>query len=122
MKLFSMLPLLQGGPLSGQAHSSEGTPDLQYMLLHHLLDGSELEFEILGRGFVFHLPHFEPLHVGGLTIDLSPTKHVVFMFLAALLCLLVFIPIGRAMRAKYTDRAPIGLATAMEALIIYFRD
>ena len=122
MKLFSMLPLLQGGPLSGQAHSSEGTPDLQYMLLHHLLDGSELEFEILGRGFVFHLPHFEPLHVGGLTIDLSPTKHVVYMFLAALLCLLVFIPIGRAMRDKYTDRAPSGLANAMEALIIYFRD
>ena len=122
MKLFSMLPLLQGGPLSGQAHSSEGTPDLQYMLLHHLLDGNELEFRILGRGFVFHLPHFEPLHVGGLTIDLSPTKHVVFMFLAALLCLLVFIPIGRAMRDKYTDRAPSGLANAMEALIIYFRD
>ena len=92
------------------------------MLLHHLLDGSELEFEILGRGFVIQLPHFDPVHVGGLTIDLSPTKHVVFMFLAALLCLLVFIPIGRAMRDKYTDRAPSGLANAMEALIIYFRD
>ena len=122
MKLFSMLPLLQGGPLSGQAHSSEGTPDLQYMLLHHLLDGNELEFRILGRGFDIPLPHFEPVHIGGLTIDLSPTKHVVFMFLAALLCLLVFIPIGRAMRDKYTDRAPSGLANAMEALIIYFRD
>ena len=122
MKLLSMLPLLQGGPLSGQAHSSEGTPDLQYMLLHHILDGNELEFRILGRGFDIPLPHFEPVHIGGLTIDLSPTKHVVFMFLAALLCLLVFIPIGRAMRDKYTDRAPSGLANAMEALIIYFRD
>ena len=122
MKLFSMLPLLQGGPLSGQAHSSEGTPDLQYMLLHHLLDGNELEFRSLGRGFDIPLPHFEPVHIGGLTIDLSPTKHVVFMFLAALLCLLVFIPIGRAMRDKYTDRAPSGLANAIEALVIYFRD
>ena len=92
------------------------------MLLHHLLDGNELEFRILGRGFDIPLPHFEPVHIGGLTIDLSPTKHVVFMFLAALLCLLVFIPIGRAMRDKYTDRAPSGLANAMEALIIYFRD
>jgi F-type H+-transporting ATPase subunit a len=44
------------------------------------------------------------------------------MFLAALLCLLIFIPIGRAMRDKYTDRAPSGLANAMEALIVYFRD
>jgi len=119
MKFLSLFTALQE---SAQAHSSEGTPDLQYMLLHHLLDGSELEFEILGRGFVFHLPHFEPLHVGGLTIDLSPTKHVVFMFLAALLCLVIFIPIGRAMRDKYTDRAPSGLANAIEALVIYFRN
>jgi F-type H+-transporting ATPase subunit a len=44
------------------------------------------------------------------------------MFLAALLCLVIFIPIGRAMRDKYTDRAPSGLANAMEALVIYFRD
>ena len=119
MKFLSLFTTLQE---SAQAHSSEGPPDLQYMLLHHLLDGNELEFEILGRGFVFHLPEFDPLHVGGLTINLSPTKHVVFMFLAALLCLVIFIPIGRAMRDKYTDRAPSGLANAMEALVIYFRD
>ena len=122
MKLLSMLSLLQGGPLSGQAHPSEGPPDLQGMLMHHILDGSELEFEILGRGFVIPLPHFPPVEIGGITVDLSPTKHVVFMFLAALLCLVVFIPIGRAMRDKYTDRAPSGLANAMEALIVYFRD
>ena len=119
MKFLSLFTALQE---SAQAHSSEGSPDLQGMLLHHLLDGSELEFEILGRGFDIPLPRFEPVHIGGLTIDLSPTKHVVFMFLAALLCLLVFIPIGRAMRDKYTDRAPSGLANAMEALVIYFRD
>ena len=119
MKFLSLFTALQE---SAQAHSSEGPPDLQYMLLHHLLDGNELEFEILGRGFVFHLPEFDPLHVGGLTIDLSPTKHVVFMFLAALLCLVIFIPIGRAMRDKYTDRAPSGLANAIEALVIYFRN
>ena len=44
MKFLSLFTALQE---SAQAHSSEGTPDLQYMLLHHLLDGSELEFEIL---------------------------------------------------------------------------
>ena len=119
MKLLSMLPALQE---SAQAHSSEGHPALQGMLMHHILDGSELEFKILGWGRDFQLPPFPPMTIGGLTIDLSPTKHVVFMFLAALLCLLIFIPIGRAMRDKYTDRAPSGLANAMEALIVYFRD
>jgi F-type H+-transporting ATPase subunit a len=47
---------------------------------------------------------------------------VVFLFLAALLCLAVFIPIAGAMRQKYRDRAPSGLANAMEAMILYFRD
>ena len=49
MKFLSLFTALQE---SAQAHSSEGTPDLQYMLLHHLLDGSELEFEILGLSLI----------------------------------------------------------------------
>jgi len=115
--------MLQGGGAAAQEQgATEGSPDLQGMLMHHLLDGSELEFEVLGRGFVFHLPHFEPLHVGPLTLDLSPTKHVVFLFLAAMLCLAIFLPIGRAMRVKYTERAPSGFANAIEAMVIYFRD
>jgi F-type H+-transporting ATPase subunit a len=92
------------------------------MLMHHLLDGNTLEFEVLGRGFVINLPQWEPVHLGPLTLDFSPTKHVVFMMLAGLLCLAIFIPIGRAMKGKYGNKAPSGLANAMEALILYFRD
>jgi F-type H+-transporting ATPase subunit a len=108
--------MAQGGGASGES------PDLQGMLMHHLLDGSEIEVEILGRGFVWHLPHWEPVHLGPLTLDFSPTKHVVFLLFAAVLCLLVFIPIGAAMRQKYTNKAPTGIANAMEAMILYFRD
>jgi F-type H+-transporting ATPase subunit a len=111
--------MAQGG--GAPAAAGEG-PDLQGMLMHHVLDGSELEFEILGRGFVIQLPQWEPLHIGGLTIDLSPTKHVVFMWLAAALCLVVFLSIARAMRTKYDGRAPSGLANAMEAMVLYVRD
>ena len=114
--------MLQGGGSAAQDHGGESAPDLQGMLMHHLLDGNEIEFEILGRGFVWHLPQWDPVHVGGLTLNLSPTKHVVFMLFAAFLCLAIFIPIGRAMQGKYARRAPSGLANAMEALIIYFRD
>jgi F-type H+-transporting ATPase subunit a len=110
--------LLQGG---GAAPAGEG-PDLQGMLMHHLLDGNTIELEILGRGFVFTLPQWEPIHIGAMTIDLSPTKHVVFMMLAGLLCLAIFIPIASAMKGKYANKAPKGLANAMEALILYFRD
>ncbi len=115
--------MLQGGAQAAQEHgAAESGPDLQGMLMHHLLDGSEIEFQILGMGPVIHLPHWEPIHLGPLTLDLSPTKHVVFLVLAAILCLIVFIPIGRAMRDRYTTRAPSGLANAMEAMVLYFRD
>ncbi len=115
--------MLQGGAQAAQEHgAAESGPDLQGMLMHHLLDGSEIEFQILGMGPVIHLPHWEPIHLGPLTLDLSPTKHVVFLVLAAILCLIVFIPIGRAMRNRYTTRAPSGLANAMEAMVLYFRD
>jgi F-type H+-transporting ATPase subunit a len=118
-----LLAMLQGGAQAAQEHgAAESGPDLQGMLMHHLLDGSEIEFQILGMGPVIHLPHWEPIHLGPLTLDLSPTKHVVFLVLAAILCLIVFIPIGRAMRNRYTTRAPSGLANAMEAMVLYFRD
>ena len=114
--------MFQGGAQE-YAPAAEGTPpDLQGMLMHHLLDGKEIEFEVLGRGFVWHLPTWEPIHIGSLTLDLSPTKHIVFLFLSAVLLLFVFLPIGRAMKGKYKDRAPSGLANAMEALVLYFRD
>jgi F-type H+-transporting ATPase subunit a len=113
----TLLSLLQGGgvPAGGGGEA----PDLQGMLMHHVLDGNTLEFEILGRGFVITLPQWEPIQIGSLSLDLSPTKHVVFLWLAAILCLVVFIPIGRAMVG---GRAPKGLANAMEAMVLYIRD
>jgi F-type H+-transporting ATPase subunit a len=123
MNLLAAMRLLQGGSGAVQDPAgAEAAPDLQGMLFHHLLDGKEIELELLGRGFVWHLPEWAPVHLGPLTLDLSPTKHVVFMFLAAFLCLAVFIPIGRAMRQKYSGRAPTGFANAVEAVVIYFRD
>jgi F-type H+-transporting ATPase subunit a len=114
---------LQGG--GSAAAGAGGEPDLTGMLMHHLLDGPEIEFTILGRGFVWHLPQWDPIQIAGLTIDLSPTKHVVFLFLAALLTLVVFVPIGQALRTKSAGaptKAPKGVANAVEALVLYFRD
>jgi F-type H+-transporting ATPase subunit a len=121
MKLLGLMSMMQGGP-AGSAGGTSERPDVAGMLLHHLLDSPEIEFEILGRGFVWHLPQFSPIHLGGLTIDLSPTKHVVFLFVAALLCLAVFIPVAGAIRKRGSGKAPSGFANAAEALVVYFRD
>jgi len=124
MKLLGILNMLQGAGAAAQDHAVEAAPDLKGMLLHHLLDSNEIEFEVLGRGFTIDLTRYAipPLHLGQFTIDFSPTKHIVFLFMAAILCLAVFLPVGRAMKGKYKDRAPQGMANAMEAMVVYFRD
>jgi F-type H+-transporting ATPase subunit a len=122
MILFTMRTALQGGGAAAEGGGAESAPDLAGMLMHHLVDSHEIEIGILGWQRTFHLPQWEPVHIGSLTVDLSPTKHVVFMLLAAILLLVVFIAIGRVMRDKYVHRAPRGFPNAMEAMVLFFRD
>jgi len=86
----------------------------QIDITHHL--GNSHEF--LG----VELPRFAPVHIGGLTIDFSPTKHLVFMLVAATLVALVFVLSARAIaRAQAAGRPAKGFAGAMEATALYIR-
>jgi len=122
MKLLGLLRVLQAAPQEAGAKSS---PDLQGMLMHHLADGKEIDFKILGHGFVVDLEKYRipPIHLGGFSLDLSPTKHVFFLVLAAAILLAVTVPLARIFRARArANEAPSGFANAMEALILFFRD
>src|SRR5256885_1510339 len=56
------------------------------------------------------LPRFAPLRIGAVTVDLSPTKHAVFLTLAAVLVALVFLYTARVVaRAQAAGRPPRGL-------------
>lgn len=72
--------------------------------------------------FRIPLPQWEPIQIGFLTIDMSPTKNVAYMFFAAILCVLTFWVAGRAYRRLGEEDAPSGFANAVEALVVYFRD
>lgn len=89
------------------------------MIFHHTGDAHELDFEPIGT---IHLPRFAPIHLGNVTIDLSPTKHVFFIVLAAVI---VFVSLKIAARgvhkAQLAGRAPGGFAGAMEALVLWVR-
>jgi F-type H+-transporting ATPase subunit a len=86
----------------------------QIDIAHHL--GNSHEF--LG----VELPRFAPVQIGGLTIDFSPTKHLVFMLVAATLVALVFVLSARAIaRAQAAGRPAKGFAGAMEATALYIR-
>ncbi|HZD04546.1 MAG TPA: F0F1 ATP synthase subunit A, partial [Longimicrobiales bacterium] len=120
----TILPLLQGSEEAAQAaagHSgSLSFSELPAFIREHLSDGPHVEFA--GLQFDMGRLRIPPVHLGGLTIDLTPTRHVFFLVLAALLCVAVFVPIARAFRRKGTGEAPSGFANAVEAMIVYFRD
>lgn len=100
--------------------AAAGQVDLGGMIMHHLVDLNELELPFVG---VVHLPTGWDVDLGPLgVVDLAPTKHVVLMILAALICLLVFVGVARAVRRKRVDEAPSGFANAMEAMVLFFRD
>jgi F-type H+-transporting ATPase subunit a len=90
------------------------------MMFHHTGDAHELEFLPFG---VIHLPQFEPVHLGPLVLDLSPTKHVVFLLLAALLTVgLLYVAAKGIQRARAAGKAPSGFAGIMEAFVLFVRD
>ncbi len=62
---------------ASQAEASENQIDI----VHHIGNAHELELPF----GVIHLPRWEPIHIGGFAIDLSPTKHLVFMLVSAIL-------------------------------------
>ncbi|HEX6667988.1 MAG TPA: F0F1 ATP synthase subunit A [Gemmatimonadales bacterium] len=99
--------------------SQEEATQNQIDIVHHIGNAHELELPFLG---IVHLPQWEPIHFGGLSIDLSPTKHLVFMLLAALIVALTFILSARAVaRAQAQGKPAKGFAGTMEALALYIR-
>ena len=69
------------------------------------------------------LPRWAPLHVGKFPVDLSPTKHVVFMLFAAFLCCIILITAARShVRHTHAIGRPKGFASGIEAMVLYIRN
>ncbi len=104
------------------AESSGPMPmdELPEFIQHHIGDATEIEFG--GGHWSLEALSIDPIQIGSLTIDLSPTRQLLVMMVVALLLLATFIPIAASLRKKKKEKAPSGFANAMEAMIIYFRD
>jgi F-type H+-transporting ATPase subunit a len=100
------------------ARAQEQGASNQIDIPHHIANSHEVETPF----GVWHLPRWEPIHIGGLAIDMSPTKHLVYMLLAAVLVALVFTLSARAIQAAQARGRPSkGFAGAMEATALYIR-
>jgi F-type H+-transporting ATPase subunit a len=94
--------------------------DIAEMVFHHTGDAHELDFAPFGT---IHLPEWEPIRIGSVAIDLSPTRHVVFLLLAAVIAYtLLQIAANGIARARREGRAPAGYAGMMEAFVIWVRN
>jgi F-type H+-transporting ATPase subunit a len=116
----------QGGGYGQQAGYESGPEglgsiaDIPDYITHHLEDGRYIEFAGMKLDLAPYA--FEPLHLGSLTLDFSPTRQLVFIFLAAFICIALFVPLARATMRREEGKAPSGVANAMEGMILYFRD
>ncbi len=116
-----MIPAGQEHEVPREAHAAgqEGGFDLGEMLGHHILNSDKYELPLIGY---VHLPHWPDLSVGGLTMNLSPTKHVILLLLGAVITAAVAILAGQRVARADAGSAPGGLANAIEAVVVYFRD
>jgi F-type H+-transporting ATPase subunit a len=108
------------GMVSAAAETG-GEFNIKEMILHHLADSKEWESPF----GVVHLPQFEPVHLGPLTLDFSITKHVLFMMIAAVLVAITLIIAARDAAREHkagAERGPKGAANVVEAIILFLRD
>jgi F-type H+-transporting ATPase subunit a len=103
----------------------EAVRNPQDIITPHIRDAHSIDYPCAHTGFVceYHLPQWAPVHIGGLTIDLSPTKHVVMLLVAAICCCLVLIP-ATAYHRRHPDTTgnARGFGAGIEALVLYLRN
>ena len=107
------------------AHEACPKHDPADIITPHITDSRCIEVPGFPKFWEVHevaLPQWAPIHVGNVAIDLSPTKHVVMLLLAAVLCCVVLIGAARA-HARHTHAVgrPKGFAAGIEAMVLYIR-
>lgn len=91
----------------------------------HITDSHHLEFPWPNSHLAkeIELPRWAPVHIGGMTIDFSPTKHVVFMLFAATLACVLLIGSAVASRRHHDEGGHSrGFAGGIEAMALYLRN
>ena len=95
------------------------------IIMPHITDSRHLEIPWPSSHLAkeVELPRFAPLHLGPVTIDLSPTKHVVMMLLASVLCAVTLITAAAAhKRHSHAVGRPKGFAAGIEGVVLFVRD
>jgi F-type H+-transporting ATPase subunit a len=96
----------------------------QIDIAHHIGNSHEIEtpFGVIHLPDNWKIPLGTDSHGQPRYLDLSPTKHLVFLLVAAVLVTVVLIYSGRAVaRAQAGGKPPTGFSGAMEAMVLWVR-
>ncbi len=82
-------------------------------IIGHISNSTEWH---LPFGIHIQLPQFEPVQIGGLTLDFSITNHIVMIWIAAIILLLMFRSVKR------NKQVQSGLGMFLEMIVVFVRD
>ncbi len=100
---------------AGQTARADDVPEA---IFAHVADGKTVDFEnpITGATATFHLPEWK-VQVGGATIDLSPTRHTVYLWLS-----MVIVIVGVSLAARKRSLVPRGFYSVVEVFVKFVRE
>lgn len=82
-------------------------------IIGHISNSNEWH---LPFGIHIPLPQFEPVQIGGLTLDFSINNHIVMVWIAALILILMFRSVKR------NKKVQSGLGMFLEMIVVFVRD
>lgn len=80
-------------------------------ILHHVMDANYLDFEPFGK---IYLPHLQLLG-----LDISITRHVVFLWIVAALLIITFVAVSRSYKKSLI---PHGFTNFIETIVVFVHD
>jgi len=106
-------------PIGAPANASQEEKKVDF-IMPHITDSHHLDIPFKGE---VELPRWAPVRVGKLTVDLSPTKHVVMLLLAAFLVLvtMTFAAVG-ARRQTRDQGHTSGFTGVIETIVLFVRN
>lgn len=88
----------------------------QLNIVDKVIDHDYVDFYFFGK---LYLPKFQPIQIGNIKIDFSPTKSLFMMVLVSIILIIV---LKRAAYINTHNKVPHGIGNFIETIIVFIRD
>jgi F-type H+-transporting ATPase subunit a len=116
----------QEATAKAQASAKPHVPSPTEVIMPHITDAKEVELPCFKSWAEWQCAWRMPtwnVKIGSKVVDMGPTKHVFFLALAGLLCILMMFFVARAHeKASKAVGHPKGFAASLEAIMLYLRN